>query len=109
MKMKRMLKGISVVTLSTGLLLGCTAGTTTKAGPSPAASQAITAAVTTNNKAKAVGYEWRDTGKLIKKAKKAAKKGDNETAIKLAKKAETQAELAIKQAAYEKSIDRSVK
>ena len=35
-------------------------------------------------------YEWRDSGKLLKQADKAAKKGDYETAIKLANIAKKQ-------------------
>jgi hypothetical protein len=113
MKSKSILKSIAIVVLSAGLMVGCADGGTKasakKAGPSPAASKAITAAITMNNKAKAVNYEWRDTGKLIKKAKKAAKKGHNKKAIKLANKAKSQAALAIKQAAFEKTMDRSVR
>jgi len=51
-----------------------------------------------NKKAKKAGNEWRDTGKIMKKAKKAASKGDYATANKLAKKAKTQAMLAQQQA-----------
>lgn len=48
--------------------------------------------------ANTVGGEWRDTHKFIKKAKAAAKKGNMEKAITLAKKAKKQGELGFKQA-----------
>lgn len=65
------------------------------------AAAAIAAAEASNAKAKAAGYEWRDTGKMIKEAKKAAEMKDYDKAIKLAKKAENQGELAVKQQASE--------
>lgn len=52
-------------------------------------------AVAENDKAKAVGFEWRDTAKIIEKAKE---EKDAAKAIKLAKKALKQAQLAQKQA-----------
>lgn len=42
-------------------------------------------------------YVWRDSGKILKKADKAAKKGDFETAIKLAQKAKRQGDMALAQ------------
>ncbi len=50
-------------------------------------------------KAKALGFEWRDTGKLLKKAEKASKAGDYDKAQKLIAKARKQAQLAVIQAA----------
>lgn len=52
-----------------------------------------------NDKAKAAGFEWRDTGKMLKKAKD---EKDAKKALKLAKKALQQAKLAQKQAEVEK-------
>ena len=49
-------------------------------------------------KAKAKNYLWRDTKKILGKAKKAAKKDDWTTAVKLATKARDQAIMAQKQA-----------
>jgi len=63
-----------------------------KKGPS-AAALAIAAAEAARKKAASVGGEWRDTGKLIKKAKKALKAGDEAKALKLANKARIQGEL----------------
>ena len=48
--------------------------------------------------AAALKYEWRDTGKMIKKAKALAEKGEFDKAVKLANKAREQGELAQAQA-----------
>ena len=53
-----------------------------------------------NDKAKALAYEWRDTGKFIKAA---GEEKDSKKAMKLAKKALKQAQDAIKQAELYKS------
>ena len=66
-------------------------------GPSPAALQAIAEAEAAIKEAKALNWIWRDTEKFLKKARKAAEKGDNAKAIKLARKAREQAELAVNQ------------
>ncbi|SMN00011.1 hypothetical protein SPONN_1184 [uncultured Candidatus Thioglobus sp.] len=55
---------------------------------------AISAAKAENKKAKKAGFEWRDTGKFIKQAKKAGGK----KCLKLANKAKDQAILAQRQA-----------
>jgi len=56
------------------------------------------AADAARKKAASMNYEWRDTGKMLKKAKEAAGKGDYATAEKIAKKAEMQGEMAVAQA-----------
>lgn len=61
------------------------------------ASAAIMAASQANKKAKKVEFEWRNTGKLIKKAKAAAKEGEFDKAVKLANKAKKQAQMAMLQ------------
>jgi len=109
MNVKNILKGTAVALLSGSLILGCASEPPKKPGPSPEAQKAISAAVAANKKAKATGFEWRDTGKYIKKAKAAANKGDNSKAVKLANKAKSQAEIAVKQSQLEKTMDRSVK
>lgn len=48
--------------------------------------------------------EWRDTGKLLKKAQEAAKAGDFDKAIKLAKAAEFQGKMAVEQAKAQAGI-----
>lgn len=52
-------------------------------------------------KAKKMSYTWRDTEKHLKKADKAKKEGDMKKAMKLVKKAKTEAMLAQKQAMAE--------
>ena len=77
-----------------------TADTATKVAQSISAEQAIANASAANKKAASIGHEWRDTKKLIKKAQKAAKDGDEAKAIKLANQAELQGN-----AAYAQGID----
>ena len=72
------------------------------AGPKEDADKAIADAETTNSKAGKVGFQWRDAEKIIKSAKKAAATKDYTNAIKLAKEAQDQGELAYKQ--YEKEF-----
>lgn len=43
------------------------------------------------------GYQWRDSGKILKKAEQAAKKGNYDKAIKLANQAQAQGQLAVAQ------------
>ena len=64
------------------------------------ASKAATAEI---NKAKAVGYEWRDSRKILKKAAKAEKAGDHATAMELVAKAKQQGIIAVAQAASQKN------
>ena len=61
------------------------------------ANAALVAANAANGNAKKVNYEWRDTGKILKKARKAKADGDFDTAVKLAKQAERQAVMAYAQ------------
>ncbi|HEC29899.1 MAG TPA: SoxXA-binding protein [Gammaproteobacteria bacterium] len=109
MNLKKLLRGSAVLLLSGGLIVGCATESPKKSGASSAALQAISAARAANKKAKASGFEWRDTGKFIKKARAAAKKGKNAKAIKLANKAKGQAVMAVKQAQFEKTMDRSLR
>jgi len=62
------------------------------------AKAAIAAATAENAKAKAVGFEWRDTGKMLKEAAKLATKGDTANAVAMANKAKAQAVNAQQQA-----------
>ncbi|MEJ2141693.1 MAG: LysM peptidoglycan-binding domain-containing protein [Gammaproteobacteria bacterium] len=92
MKRSKSLKLIGMMIFALSIAVGC-AGT--PEGGDPAA--AIAAAKAANERARAENYEWRDTGKIIKQAEEAMKKGDNATAIKLANQARKQAEDAVKQ------------
>ncbi len=70
--------------------------------PEMSATDAIAAAEAARKKAASVGYEWRDTGKMIDKAKKAAAANDEATAVKLAVRALHQSENALRQQAEQK-------
>ena len=96
----------AAVVLSLGLMAGC--ATTGDEGPS-AAEQAIADAKAANAEAAALGFEWRDTGKLIEQAEKALADGDEDKALELANQALAQAEAAKAQAAAEKQkfLDRT--
>lgn len=71
------------------------------------AAGAIGAAEHETSRAKKKNYEWRDTGKIIKKAKAAMKKGEFDTAVKLANKAKKQSTMALMQ--YEDQKDAASK
>ena len=49
------------------------------------------------------GYEWRDTKKILRQARKLAKKGEYEKAVELAHRARRQAELGLIQAEEQES------
>lgn len=86
---------------------GCGKMNVLKGGSGKDADNAIAAAQTSMAKAKKLKWIWRDTGKLLKGAKKARKSGDNKKATKLANAAKFQADMAIEQYYAEKKIDRS--
>lgn len=89
---------ISVALLGLGLLAGCASTPETSSSDATAqAQQAIAAAKAANDQAKAVNYEWRDTGKFIKEAEAALASGDTAKAIALADKAKQQADTAVAQ------------
>jgi hypothetical protein len=52
--------------------------------------------------ASAIGYEWRDSGKMLKQAETASASGDYAKAEKLIARAKQQAQLAVAQAAEQK-------
>lgn len=65
---------------------------------STAYKAAYAAAAAAVKKASAIGGEWRDTGKIMKKAEDAAKAGDYKKAISLTNTAKLQAENGYEQA-----------
>ena len=97
MKISQLLKFSALIFVTVSLLIGC-AGTTED---EPKAESDAAAAISAAEKAYKVAldelYAWRDTGKLIKKAKKALAAGKDAKAIKLANKARKQAEDAVAQ------------
>ncbi len=92
--------------LSLGLLAGCA---TTGDDAASAAEQAIADAKAANAEVAAMGFEWRDTGKIISEAEKALADGDNDKALELANSALAQANDALAQANAEnqKFLDRT--
>ena len=92
--------------LSFGLLAGCA---TTGDDTASAAAQAIADAKAANAEVAALGFEWRDTGKIIKQAEQALADGDSQKALDLANQALAQANDALRQAEIEKqkALDRA--
>jgi hypothetical protein len=89
-------------------LVGCATASAPQgdmaAGTAAEAKAAIAAADKARKKAAGVEGEWRDIGKMLKKAKKAVEKGDYAKATKLAKKAKRQGELGYQQAVSQKEL-----
>ncbi len=77
--------------------VGCATKPAAPAVSADEAAAAIAAAEKSAAAANAVGYEWRDTDKLIEEAKKAAADKDYAAAAKLANKADKQGQLAVTQ------------
>jgi hypothetical protein len=67
------------------------------------AEKAIAAAKDARKQAASVGGEWRDTGKMIKKAEELLAAGKTEEAAKMAESAEAQAMLGYMQATSQTS------
>lgn len=110
MKATDLLKITAVAVFTTGITVGCasigseeTMATEEVAmeeecqGATPEVKNAIYAAKLKNARARNLGYEWRDTAKIIQEAEKAAEDCDNVRAKILADKAEGQASDAIAQ------------
>lgn len=96
MKTTKMLKLTGLIAMVFAFAIGCSS-TETGTSSEQAAKDAIAAAKEANQRAQAVGYEWRDTAKMIGEAEKALSDGKYDDAIKLANKARKQAENAIAQ------------
>ncbi len=119
MKATDLLKITAVAVFTTGIAVGCSTGSeqTTPApdepmaeecqGATPEAKNAIYAAKLKNARARNLGYEWRDTAKIIQEAEQAAEECDNVRAKILADKAEEQASDAIAQYNAQSSMEDS--
>ncbi len=92
-------KLMTITLLSFALAISSTA----MAADKKAAQSAIDKAETSRQHAASVDGEWRDTGKLIKKAKVALETGEVDKAIKLARKAERQGSYGYEQAVSQKT------
>ncbi len=88
------------ITLATVLLSGCANYGSSDNSATATKADFNTALIAANKSLKAAAhanYVWRDSGKILKKAAKAAKKGDFKTAVKLANKAKRQGDMAVAQ------------
>jgi nucleoid-associated protein YgaU len=99
MTMRTTARLFGVALISLGLMTGCASTEETSEGPT--AEEMIADAKAANADAKALNFEWRDTGKIIAEAEKKLADGDEEGAKKLAAQALAQAETAQAQAAAE--------
>jgi hypothetical protein len=86
-------------------LSGLMAGTVQASDEAAQFKQALEKAEASRKKAASVKGEWRDTGKIIKKAKASAAKGDYASALKLANTAYRQGELGYQQAVEQQNAD----
>jgi len=84
----------TLISMAVAALLGGAAQAASQADYDKAAA----AAQSSLKAAASVGNQWRDSGKLLKKAAKAAKSGDFAKAVKLAQAAEFQGHMAQQQA-----------
>jgi len=98
-------KQLAIVVLALGMAAGCATAPKEPAasGPSAEATQAIDGAKAAIAEAKSVDWLWRDTEEFLAEAESAAAEGDNATAITLANKARSEAELALNQYYLEKA------
>ena len=115
MKATDLLKITAVAVFTAGIAVGCASGGSEETmaaeepmaeecqGATPEVKNAIYAAKLKNARARNLGYEWRDTAKIIQEAEQAAAECDNVRAKILADKAEEQAADAIAQHDAEKS------
>ena len=93
------LKILTSIALASALLSGCAGYSSDDSAAATLESYnaAVADAKSSLKTAASANYEWRDSGKILKKAEKAAKAGDFETAIKLVNKAKHQGDLALAQ------------
>jgi len=98
-----MLKLTKNLLLATTLTLSAGTYLATASAADMSAEKAIAAAKDARKQASSVGGEWRDTGKMIKKAEALLKEGKNEEAAKMAQAAEAQAMLGYMQATSQTS------
>ncbi len=110
MKTNKFLKNIAMMAVVAGVSVGCASTqqeqpkedhhTAHHKGPS-ACEKELAHAEAARKKAASVGGEWRDIKKILKKAKKAHKAGNDAKCLKLATKARRQGELGYAQALRE--------
>ena len=113
MKSLDLMKVAAVAVFTAGFAVGCATGGGEETAPveeakecegaTPEVKNAIYAAKLKNARARNLGYEWRDTAKMIQEAEAAAENCENVRAKILAEKAEAQAAAAIAQAETEQA------
>jgi hypothetical protein len=110
MKTRLPVKLLATALLSLWLVNGC-AGQASKSSGSKASPEAMAAIANAADAIKAANdndWIWVNTEDFLKQAQEAADKGDNETAISLAGKAQFEAEAAVTQYNYEKTHPRGL-
>lgn len=89
---------MAAAALSVVLAAGCASTGTQSSAVEAEYNQAITAAESARQQAAKIGGEWRDTGKMIEAARKAAGEGKYDEALSLAEQARVQSVLGYEQA-----------
>ncbi len=104
-------KLLSTALLSLWLVTGCAnqAMKNPDSKASPAAMAAIANATDAVKAAKANNWIWVNTEEFLEQAQEAADKGDNDTAISLAGKAQFEAEAAVTQYNHESAHPRGLR
>jgi len=111
MKTTKFLKNIGMMAVVLAVSVGCASTQQEQQEPAkqPAAKKGpgacekeLARAEAARKKAASVGGEWRDIGKIIKKAKKALKAGDEAKCLKLATQARRHGEIGYAQALQER-------
>ncbi|MDT8404637.1 LysM peptidoglycan-binding domain-containing protein [Sulfuriflexus sp.] len=111
MKKTNILKNGALGALVLSVTFGCASTQQEEPAAAPAAKKdtacqaELAAAEAARKKAASVGGEWRDTGKILKSAKKALAAGDVAECIKLANKARRQGEMGYAQALEQRDND----
>ncbi len=108
MKTSFNVKLLSTALLSLWLINGCASNSSNGGSASAEATTAIANANAAIKSAKGNDWIWRDTEKFVKQASEAAAAGDNAKAIKLANKAQFEAEAAVKQYHFETTNQRGL-
>ena len=85
------------IALATVLVSGCASYGTANAATQESYNAALADAKNSLQLASKANYEWRDSGKILKKADAAAKAGDYSKALKLAEQAKYQGDRALAQ------------
>ncbi len=110
MKTRLPVKLLTSALLSIWLVNGC-ADQSVKTAGSKASAEAMAAIANANDAIKAAksnDWIWVNTEDFLKQAQEAADKGDNDTAIALAGKAQFEAEAAVLQYNHEKANPRGL-